>query len=83
MSTIYNTQLATINNYFNHLYEYGYLKDESTLQTLFSVLLIDCLDYFKDYITPEFQQDIDRILHNLECCVCTVGIKDIKDNCSC
>lgn len=83
MNKHYKTQFETANNYFNHLYEYGYLNDEQTLQTLSTVLLIDCLDYFKDIATVEFQQDIDRIIHNLECCVCTIGINNIKDNCSC
>lgn len=77
------TQFNTINNYFNHLYEYGYLLDNQTYLTLSAILLIDCLKYFKDEITSEFNNDVNRILHNLECCVCTVNNSNSINNCNC
>lgn len=78
MNTYSIIQKEAIDRYFTHLSQFGYMDDVKTLQTVFSVLLIDSIKFFNEYITPEFTFDVERILKKMECCVCTIDYNDFS-----
>lgn len=72
MTTSKNIQAEICARYFNRLRQTGYMNDKSTLQTLTGVLIMEAVDYFAEFIDQTFMDDVDRIMHNLDCCTCTI-----------
>lgn len=67
-------QKTIVDNYFTHMQYYGYMDDKQTSQTLFTLMLLDTLSFFSDFVTDEYYADVNRILRSLECCNCTVDL---------
>lgn len=65
-------QKDIIDNYYNRLKSYGYLNVGRTMQTLFSVLLLDTVGMFAEFIDSAYKQDIDKIMRRLDCCGCAL-----------
>lgn len=61
-------------NYINHLEQFGYMDDVRTLSSVFSILLLDTFQEFPDFITNEYKRDTMKIINNLGCCNCVVGL---------
>ena len=70
---IEHVQKTIIDNYFKQLRNLGYLDIKKTNQILFSLLLLDSVLMFSDYITNDFKHDVDRIMRKLECCSCAIS----------
>jgi len=66
-------QKEIIDRYFIHLSNFGYMPDTTTQQALFAVLLLDAVEYLRDFVTEEFTQDVARILSDLGCCNCAIA----------
>lgn len=66
-------QKNIIDNYFNQLKTFGYLNDKKLFQVLFSVLLLESVIMFGDFLTSDFKRDVDRIMRKLECCNCSIS----------
>lgn len=72
MNNICNIQLDTLDSYFEYLEFNGYLKDSEVNKIVTAVLLVDTLEYFKDFLTKDFVDNVNRILKELDCCSCFV-----------
>lgn len=65
-------QKEIIDNYYTRLKRDGYMSFPKVGQTLFSVLLLDTVSMFGEFITSSFKQDVDRIMRRLDCCGCSL-----------
>lgn len=73
-------QKTLIDNYYCYLQEYGYLAPPATTQVLFATLLLDTFDFFKEYITVEYQLDVCNIMRKLDCCNCVIFVDELDGN---
>lgn len=65
-------QKDIMNNYYTHLKQFGYMSPEKIKQVVFAILLLDAVSTFYEHVTGEFQWDVNRIMHHLDCCSCTI-----------
>lgn len=77
MNNICNIQLNTLDKYFDYISNTGYLKDTEVNKILTSVLLVDALNYFKEFLTKDFVNSVNKILKELNCCSCFVDFDNI------
>lgn len=78
MKHISYDKLKIVDNYFETLGVYGYIKDIQTYQAIAALLLLDTVDSFKEYITKEFIETVNKVLRRLECCNCLVEFNTLK-----
>ena len=67
-------QKGILDNYYTQLRNYGYLNMKELNKVVFSVLLLDSVNMFASWALndSDFKWDINRIMHNLDCCSCTI-----------
>lgn len=70
-------QKTIVDNYFSYLKNAGYLDDKRTEQVLFMTLLLDTFNDFKEFITEEFTEDVQRIINSLGCCNCIMSFNKL------
>lgn len=76
--TLQGIQFDTLDTYFSTLAQLGYLDDRRVAQIVTAVLLIDTLDFFKDYVTDDYMRQVEHILRSLKCCNCAIDWDEYK-----
>lgn len=66
-------QKDILDHYFATLQREGYMNMRKVNQVVFSVLLLDAISMFNDYITGEFKHDVDVMMRKLDCCNCSIS----------
>lgn len=74
---ISHVQKNILDTYFAKLQRYGYVGSKELKQVVFSVLLLDAVSIFRNYLTSSFKKDIDRIMRRLDCCNCAVSWSEL------